>query len=484
MKTTTIRTGILTVITTCLVTISLQAQNTSPFWSLQGNSNVTASSKFGTTNAKPLKLFTNNKLRILISNGGSVNIGIDSANANGYQLYVKGATSGIYGTGTSYGIYGDGGSYGLYGNSVNGYGGIAISANSDGFDAYTTAGYYGIYASCSNHTGIYGYGGSTGTYGYGGTYGINGYSNGGYGVYGNSNNGYGVYGVSTSGYAAGYFHSVNGYGIGAASDNAAYAGVFFGGVYSSVGYFTSDRNLKKNMEDFSSAMSIINQLKPKHYEFKTDAKYAGLHLPGGKHYGLLAQDLEQILPDLVHEETFHIPVNADAQVIQPKTADGKDISQYSKNTPPNKTEDIDVKAVNYIELIPIMVKAMQEQNKIIQEQNDKIELLTQKINAVTGTSSANNSPINVKLVNTYLGQSIPNPAKNTAAICYNNIPANANARLMFYDANGKTLKQITLNQGGSGSVNVDVSSLSAGSYPYLLIINEKPVETKTMAIMR
>ena len=30
-----------------------------------------------------------------------------------------------------------------------------------------------------------------------------------------------------------------------------------------------------------------------------------------------------------------------------------------------------------------MVKAMQEQNKIIQEQNDKIELLTQQLNAIT-----------------------------------------------------------------------------------------------------
>ena len=51
--------------------------------------------------------------------------------------------------------------------------------------------------------------------------------------------------------------------LGAASDNAAYAAVFFAGVYSSVGFFTSDRNLKKNIEDFGSAMSVIDQLTPK-----------------------------------------------------------------------------------------------------------------------------------------------------------------------------------------------------------------------------
>ena len=86
---------------------------------------------------------------------------------------------------------------------------------------------------------------------------------------------------------------------------------------------------------------------------------------------------------MVREETFHIPINTDAHVIQPKTAEGEDINQYQQNIPVSQTDEINVKAVNYIELIPIMLKDMQEQSKIIQEQNDKIELLTQKLNAVT-----------------------------------------------------------------------------------------------------
>ena len=111
-------------------------------------------------------------------------------------------------------------------------------------------------------------------------------------------------------------------------------------------------------------------------------------------------------------------------------------------------------------------------------------MLTQKLNAITSTSSANNGSINVKLTNAYLGESIPNPVKNTAAIYYNNIPANANARLVIYDANGKMLKQITLNKDGSGSVNVDVSSLSAGIYAYSLLLNNKLADTKTMQVAR
>lgn len=228
-------------------------------------------------------------------------------------------------------------------------------------------------------------------------------------------------------------------------------------------------------------MGIINKLKPKHYEFKSDVQYTSLHLPHGKHYGLLAQDIEQVLPDLVHEENFHIPVSAEAEVIQPKTSDRRDINQHRPAMPP-KTDNISVKAVNYIELIPIMIKAMQEQNQVIQQQHEKIEMLTQKLNGLT--ASANNSAVNVQLANAYLGQSIPNPAKNTTAISYNNLPSNVNAKLLVFNAQGKMIRQINLNKGKDGSVKLDVSLLSAGTYTYSLLLNERLVETKTMEIVR
>ena len=101
-----------------------------------------------------------------------------------------------------------------------------------------------------------------------------------------------------------------------------------------------------------------------------------------------------------------------------------------------------------------------------------------KLNAMT-----NNNSINVRFPNAYLAQSIPNPVKNTATIHYDNIPANANAKLIMYDANGKILKQLILNSG-SGSVNIDVSSLSAGIYSYSLMLNNTLAETKTMEVAR
>src|SRR6185295_4718179 len=52
------------------------AQNTSLYWSLAGNSNSTSSSKFGTTNSVSLRFFTNNIERLRLTNTGRVGIGI------------------------------------------------------------------------------------------------------------------------------------------------------------------------------------------------------------------------------------------------------------------------------------------------------------------------------------------------------------------------------------------------------------------------
>ena len=76
-------------------------------------------------------------------------------------------------------------------------------------------------------------------------------------------------------------------------------GVFVGDVYSSGTYYGSDARLKNNIKDFGNAMQIIGALQPKNYDYKKDGVYAGLNLPRGNHYGLIAQDLEKILPNLV-----------------------------------------------------------------------------------------------------------------------------------------------------------------------------------------
>src|SRR6476469_2886165 len=74
---------------TVLLFQTLMAQNTSPYWSLAGNSNATTSSKLGTTNAIPLRFYTKNAERLRIDTLGNVGIGTTTI---GSRLTVNSAS--------------------------------------------------------------------------------------------------------------------------------------------------------------------------------------------------------------------------------------------------------------------------------------------------------------------------------------------------------------------------------------------------------
>jgi hypothetical protein len=92
----------------------------------------------------------------------------------------------------------------------------------------------------------------------------------------------------------------------------------------------SDITLKKNIEPVANGLSIISNINPVLYHFKTqsDSEY--------KHYGMIAQDVQKVLPNLVGESN-------------------------------------DILTLNYIEFVPILISAVKEQNAIIKSQQAQID---------------------------------------------------------------------------------------------------------------
>lgn len=174
---------------------------------------------------------------------------------------------------------------------------------------------------------------------------------------------YGVFARTDSGGIgrkyAGYFE-VNGNGLGA--DTALkWAGFFNGNVaYTGSLSFTSDERLKKNIHPLDNALSLIGQLRPAQYEYNK-AMAPQMQMPKGTQFGLLAGEVEKVLPQLV--STNVIPAGYKLK------EDGKSelISQ-----------EFTYKGINYIELIPLLIKGMQEQQKLIEQLQGKIENLTKK----------------------------------------------------------------------------------------------------------
>ena len=392
--------------------------------------------------------------------GKGSNIGVVGSGGT-YGIYGTGGTYGVVGNGSTYGVYGNGGPYGVYANgTTNGV--VGNTTNSGGAGVVGNGGAYGVYGTGSTY-GVVGKGvgdgvGNVGTFGVYGSCDI--YSPGTTGLYGE---GYtGVYG-------AGYAYGVYGKSL----QDGTYAGYFDGSVYSSGIYEGSDRKLKTNIVDFPSAMGILNKLHPKIFQYRQDGNFKLMNLPTGEHYGLIAQDVEEVIPGLIKNTKFETSMASraakDPSIASMSKGPGQQISQTTPApTPKTLSETIDFKAVNYVELIPIMIKGMQEQQQEIEE----LKKLVEKI-----------APGQIKhLLTGNLTQNIPNPVNDFTRIEYS-IPSNSNrAQLLLTDRLGRTIKMIQLTD--AGYINVNTSSFSNGTYNYSLLVDGKIIETKNMIVLR
>src|SRR5688572_4404325 len=82
---------------------------------------------------------------------------------------------------------------------------------------------------------------------------------------------------------------------------------FFSVSFFVFGQHLTDRELKKNVMPVQDALATLQQLEPKKFEYNTD-KYGKLKLPNGKQYGFMAEDVQQVLPDLIRAESRSIMV--------------------------------------------------------------------------------------------------------------------------------------------------------------------------------
>ncbi|HMR29237.1 MAG TPA: tail fiber domain-containing protein, partial [Flavobacteriales bacterium] len=193
---------------------------------------------------------------------------------------------------------------------------------------------------------------------------------------GQATNAYGVKGYS-SGLPTTQGFGVHGYVHTTPTDSSS--AVLLAGVYGSVqhanypnrwaAYFvgaglhtagvwqTSDAMLKQNVTDLLNASDILAQLQPKRYQFRT-GDYPQLGLPKGFHDGIMAGDLQAVLPNLVRTVNHPAVLDTLGNVIHPA---------------------VSFKAVNSDGLIPILVGASNEHTTELNTLQDQVSQLQQQI---------------------------------------------------------------------------------------------------------
>ena len=151
----------------------------------------------------------------------------------------------------------------------------------------------------------------------------------------NTTIGIGVVGISTN--------AGTNYGVyGAAPSGGANRAGYFNGLIEANGQFLgSDQMFKTNVSKIQSGLSIIKLLKPSTYYLDT-VNFNQFNFDSNKQYGFIAQDLETVIPEIVHESLNPAIIDSLGNEITPA---------------------VSYKSVNYNAIIPINTQAIKELNE-------------------------------------------------------------------------------------------------------------------------
>ncbi len=211
---------------------------------------------------------------------------------------------------------------------------------------------------------------------------------------------------------------------------------YFGNYYVYYGSFKySDERLKENIKPITNATEIINQLNGKVYNLKAENLKNSVDSKKNS-YGLLAQEVQTILPDLVME-----------------------------------TDDsLKTLAIDYDGLIPFLIEAFKEQQLQVNQLKSSVEYLKSELDLLKEKNES------------YLNQNFPNPFENTTQISLSVPNETKEASIMIYNLDGKLIKRIKISDRGSSNITFDASNLRPGIYYYSLVADGNVLNTAKMMI--
>ena len=212
---------------------------------------------------------------------------------------------------------------------------------------------------------------------------------------------------------------------------------------------TSDSRYKTHVKNLGSSLEKISRLRPVTYHFKPDdlsayyslvpdsveisdedalRSYFGLGAQRDlkrTHIGFIAQELQTVFPELVY-------------------CNGEGLL-----------------SVDYVALIPVLARAVQEQQAILQKQDATIQMLISRLESLERNTNKADQEQNFSF------SLLPNPANAGFVTIDYNLNVDASIGIDLYNLYGQKLKVLVPQQSrhaGSYSVQASVSDLNTGPY--------------------
>lgn len=220
--------------------------------------------------------------------------------------------------------------------------------------------------------------------------------------------------------------------------------------------YSSDKRLKSNIKPLSDQTNNLFKLKSVAYNLNVPVLKSSenvaqtqtmdesiiLSEPEQKdnriHYGFIAQEVQEIYPELVYED------------------------------------EEGILGIDYVSFIPLLIKELKQQHETIEELQKEITSLK----SISYISAVNSETTELGSLN----QNYPNPFNESTTIKMN-LSENVNsAQLCIYDLNGKQIKNYPVQQRNYVNIVINGSELQPGMYLYSLVADKKIIDTKTLIL--
>ncbi|MFN3874758.1 MAG: tail fiber domain-containing protein [Flavobacteriales bacterium] len=231
----------------------------------------------------------------------------------------------------------------------------------------------------------------------------------------------------------------------------------------------SDAALKTEIEDAVGMLEVVAALQPMSYQFNTEA-VQGMHLPEGPRVGLLAQELEAVLPALVHEVRMPAKYDTLGAMIQAAQT---------------------YKTVNYVGLIPYLIGAVKELSA--QHAAMQAELAACCIAPPTdsdqrmlhGNGAGMDAEGRLTPAQERLLRIAPNPFTDRTTLYYT-LERSGRAQLIANSADGRDLRVLSEAQREAGEYQYvwSTEGLAPGVYYVTLLLDGEPLVKRAVKVGR
>lgn len=224
---------------------------------------------------------------------------------------------------------------------------------------------------------------------------------------------------------------------------------------------TSDQSAKENVEeiDEDEASRALLKLRPVTYTLKEDNANASDLVSLDKsnfkeqnhhNYGLIAQEVLEIFPDIVEYDTIS--------------------QQYG---------------IRYMELIPILIVALQRQQQEIETLKEHIGRSTESKYQPLRTATDISTPNDIASYTPKLWEAVPNPFSDQTSIAYYVPSEVTDAYIALLNLQGEMLESYPCTERGyKANVLISSDGLANGLYLYALIVDGVEVTMRKLVVKK